>query len=350
MTKDQHMRHYILSAIIVAGLGLITSCGGKQDESASLTGVGINLQDMDTTINPADDFYRYANGGWIARTKIPPTEGRWGSFNELRENTLQAVHEVLKEAEASGNYSEGSDHRKALDFFSVGMDSLSAENAGSKPLQKYYNQINAIKSNEDLQRYLVEQLKIQSGAFFRLAVDSDRKKSDVIALYITSGGLGLPERDYYVRKDEKSIEIRNKYQQHVQQMMVLSGIDGTGAESIAKNVMDIETRLANTTMTKEDRRNPEKTYNKRSIGQLAEMVPSISWKECFAALGIENIDSVIVSDPAFLIEMEKVIRRSGLDAVKGYLRWHLVRSAAPYLNHSLIKENFGFYTYYLLWV
>lgn len=282
------------------------------------------------------------------RTNIPATEGRWGSFNELRERTLQAIYMVMKEAEAGNKHPEGSDYRKAIDFFAVGMDSAQAETLGNKPLLKYFDQINAIKTRDDLRNYLQEQQKIDGGAFFSLFIRSDMKKSDQVALYIGSGGLGLPERDYYILKDEKSRETREKYRQHVARMLELSGVEKLSAQQQAQAVMDIETRLANSMMTKENRRDPDKIYNKRSLAQLSQLVPSVSWHQYVESLGIKDVDSLIVTDIAFMTEVERIIGR-GADsgAIKSYLRWHLVNSASPYLSHQYVNEDFNFYSKYL---
>lgn len=328
-------------------LTAITFSCKKQEKTSEPDVVGIDLLNMDTTVHPGDDFYTYVNGGWMSKIDIPPTEGRWGSFLELRERTLSEVYKVMQQAEAEGNYPEGSDYRKAIDFFSIGMDSARAEVTGIKPLAKYFNQIDAIRTNEDLQTYLIEQQKIGAGAFFQTPVATDLKKSDTMALYLSSSGLGLPERDYYLLKDEKSGEIREKYEQHVARMLELSGIESASAQQQAEAVMELETRLANATMTKENRRNPEKVYNKRSLVQLSELVPSISWGTYFDSLKIENVDSVIVSDLSFMAEMERVIRRPDSEEVKSYLRWHLISSSAPYLSHSFVRENFNFYSQYL---
>lgn len=327
---------------------IVFSCGKKESEDTLPQSVGLDINEMDTTVNPADDFYNYVNGGWMDRTNIPATEGRWGSFNELRERTLQAIYMVMKEAEAGNKHPEGSDYRKAIDFFAVGMDSAQAETLGNKPLLKYFDQINAIKTRDDLRNYLQEQQKIDGGAFFSLFIRSDMKKSDQVALYIGSGGLGLPERDYYILKDEKSRETREKYRQHVARMLELSGVEKLSAQQQAQAVMDIETRLANSMMTKENRRDPDKIYNKRSLAQLSQLVPSVSWHQYVESLGIKDVDSLIVTDIAFMTEVERIIGR-GADsgAIKSYLRWHLVNSASPYLSHQYVNEDFNFYSKYL---
>lgn len=338
------MKHTLIALLFFL---LIISCGRNNDKDGLPETFGIDVTDMDTTLHPGDDFYTYVNGGWLSRTSIPPTEGRWGSFHELRERTLSDVYTVMKEAEASTRYPEGSDYRKAIDFFSVGMDSMRAEAAGVKPLAGYFQQINAIASGPDLQGYLVEQQKIGSGAFFRILVRSDLKESNMTALYIAPDGLGLPEREYYLLNDDKSKEIRERYVQHVSRMLELTGLEKVAATHQAMEVMDIEKRLAGAMLKKEDRRNPEKIYNKRSADQLAAIMPSIAWADYFSALGAGNVDSVIVADLGFLAEMERIIRRPDASAIKSYLRWHLINSASPYLNHACVSEDFKFYSGYL---
>ena len=325
----------------------ITCCTSSKTETTLPAGVGINLANMDTTVNPADNFFEYVNGGWVKDTPIPSDQGRWGSFNELAETTRKNTLEVLKAAATNDQYKEGSPERKAADFFAIGMDSTLAEKMGITPIKPYLDKIGAIRTTADVQDYLASQVSTVGGAFFGVGVNSDLKKSDVTALYIGAGGIGLPERDYYAKDDDKSKEIREKYVEHIRRMLIHSGVDENKATSQAKAVMEIETKLAMGMLTKEERRNPDNRYNKRSISQLAEVSPALNWENYFDRIDVKGIDSVIVSDPGFLKAFGEVLAKEKIDNLKTYLRWRLIDNTAPYLNHELVAADFDFFTKYL---
>ena len=178
-------------------------CSGKK-ETQLQEGAGINLSYLDTTINPRDDFFKYVNGGWLIKSNIPADQGSWGSFAELRETNQQVLLEILKKAASSDRYPEGSDQRKAADFYSIGMDSLLAEKAGVSVLKPYQEKIDVIKNKAQIQSYLTDDVLTGSSAFFGLFILSDLQNSEKLVPYIGSGGLGLPERDYYLKTDTKS--------------------------------------------------------------------------------------------------------------------------------------------------
>ncbi len=335
-------RKLITPVLLVLGL---TACNTGQ-ETRLPDGVGINTSFMDTTVRPADDFFLYVNGGWIDKTEMPADQGRWGSFSELAEMTRNNVLAALKEAAMDNKYAEGSDQKKAADFFDVGMDSVQAENLRFKPIEPFLNQINSIKDKSSLQSYLAEQQKVGGGAFFGVFVNTDLKKSDEEALYVNAGGIGLPERDYYTKTDEKSVETRTKYVEHIAKMFELANLDNGNGPKLAQSILKLETALANGMMTKEERRNPENRYNKRAVKDLSRMVSSIDWPAYFTALDVK-VDSVIVSDVGYLSALDKVLSGTSAEDIKTYLRWRLLDRAADLLHYEVVKEDFEFNTKYL---
>lgn len=330
---------------LLTGL-VLASCSPKKREEVAEKAVGLDLSNMDTTVRAQDDFFRFVNGGWISKTAIPADRGSWGSFNELQENNNKILLEVLKNASVNPEYIEGTDQRKASDFFSVGMDSTMAESVGIKPLQETLNNIEAIKNKSDLQKYLVQQELEGGGAFFGFAVFPDLKNSQKMGAYLNSGGIGLPERDYYLKTDQKSKETREKYKEYTSKMLVLTGMEEGKAKKSADRILTLEGQLAKSMLTKEETRDPVKQYNKRSVSQLATLTPSINWPAYFEALGVKE-DSIIVSEPAYMKEYEKVIGSYSFDDIKVYLKWAAVRGAAPFLSHSFVKESFDFNNKYL---
>src|SRR5690606_7520595 len=340
------MRYHNLAGISILAI-LIASCSGSTSETKLPEGVGLSVSNMDTTARPAEDFFRFANGGWLDRAQIPADRGSWGSFYELREQTQADVLEVLKSAADNTEYAEGSDQRKVADFFDVGMDSVLAERAGLRPVENFIQQIDAIAGKSDIQKYFTTQQLHGGGAFFIVQIYPDLTKSDVISIYLVGAGIGLPERDYYFDNSAKSRETRDKYVAHVSRMLELSGVDKALADRQANAIMKIETTLAEGTLTKEDKRDPDKIYNKRSVDQLSALLPSFNWNNYFSDMGLSGVDSVVVEDINFLAAVEKVINTTPAADLKAYFRWHLINLAAPYLNHEMVAADFDFYSGYL---
>lgn len=340
------MRYHNLAGISILAI-LIASCSGSTSETKLPEGVGLRMSNMDTTARPAEDFFRFANGGWLDRAQIPADRGSWGSFYELREQTQADVLEVLKSAADNTEYAEGSDQRKVADFFDVGMDSVLAERAGLRPVENFIQQIDAIAGKSDIQKYFTTQQLHGGGAFFIVQIYPDLTKSDVISIYLVGAGIGLPERDYYFDNSAKSRETRDKYVAHVSRMLELSGVDKALADRQANAIMKIETTLAEGTLTKEDKRDPDKIYNKRSVDQLSALLPSFNWNNYFSDMGLSGVDSVVVEDINFLAAVEKVINTTPAADLKAYFRWHLINLAAPYLNHEMVAADFDFYSGYL---
>ena len=332
-------------AALVTGI-LLLSCSPSKRDQVVEKHVGIELGNMDTTIRAQDDFFRYANGKWLDKTPIPADRGSWGSGNELREHNNTILLDVLKKASENPEYIEGTDQRKAADFFSVGMDSAAVEASGMKPLEATLTKIDAIKNKSELQNYLAEQELEGGGAFFGLAIFPDLKNSQKMATYIGAGGIGLPERDYYLKNDQKSKETREKYKEYTSKMLMLAGIDESKAKKSADRIMALESQLAKSMLTKEETRDPVKQYNKKSISEIATLAPSINWPAYFSALGIKE-DSIIVAEPAYMKEYERVVSSYPIEDIKIYLKWTALRGAAPFLNHAIVKESFEFNNKYM---
>ena len=318
---------------------LFISCGKK--ESKLPEGVGLNLSYIDSAKKPSDDFFQFVNGGWISKSAIPADLGSYGSFVELREQNQNILLKILRDAAQNEKYKEGSDQRKAADFYSIGMDSLLAEKAGVSVLSRYLDQISAIRNKKDIQEYLEQDVLNGGSAFFNLGVYPDLKRSDRMTAYITSGGIGLPERDYYLKTDDKSKEIRQKYLEHLARLFVLSGEKPAAAQKQSEVVLSIETRLAQNMLSKEDSRDPYKSYFPKSMAELSALSPSLDWKDYFKSLEI-GLDTVVVTEPAFLQEYDKIVKDTKLDDIKTYLKAGLLRTSAPYMNNAFVQESFDF--------
>lgn len=336
---------YRVSLAVVTTTVLLVSCSPEREHQLP-EGVGLNIPEMDTTAKPSDDFFRFANGGWLDKTNIPADLGRYGAFDELQEKNQSILREILRNAGESAEYAEGSDQRKAVDFYSIGMDSLLAERAGVEAVKPYLDAIQSIASNADLQEYLEGDLLHGGSAFFNIAVFPDLKKSDRNTLYFTVGGIGLPERDYYLKQDDKSREIRSRYVDYLAGLFTLAGDEAADARKQAEAVLALETRLAQKMLSKEDSRDPYKFYNPMPAKSLAALVPSFQWDDFFTSIGV-NADTVVVMEPAFMKECAAVMKDELNRHMKTYLRACILREAAPFLNNAFVKASFDFNSKYL---
>ncbi|MGE0589174.1 MAG: M13 family metallopeptidase [Cyclobacteriaceae bacterium] len=330
--------------ITFISLALFASCSTSTNEAVK--NEGLELSNMDTTVRPQDDIFRFANGAWLDRTVIPGDKGSWGSGNEVFEHNNEVLLDLLKTAASNPEYVEGSDQRKASDFYSIGMDSLLAEKVGVSVLEPTFKKISDIKNSKSLTAYLADQESEGGGAFFGLFIIPDLKQADKVAAYFGSGGLGLPERDYYLKTDEKSKETRDEYVKHVSSMLQLTGESLEQANKHANQILALETKLASATLTKEESRDPSKQYHKRSVTDLAQMVPAIDWNSYLNTLGITE-DTLIVTEPKFMTECQQIFSSGKWDEIQTYLKWSALNGAAPFLNHAVVQESFDFKGKYL---
>lgn len=344
MNKISRLRLFLIAFVSI----VFGRCSSPDADNAKLpAGAGIALANRDTTVSPAEDFFRYVNGGWLSRTEIPADRGSWSAFSELSAENDKRIVAIIAKADSSREYIEGTDQRKAIDFYNVGMDSLLAEKSGMLPVRPTLQRISEIQNRTDLQNFMIQEDASDGDAFFKLSVLPDMKNSRKMAVYLSSGGIGLPERDYYLKTDIKTQEIRERYRQHIAAVFKLSGRDDAGSRKAAEKIMTIETTLASVTLSKEERRDEEKKYHKVALADLPALAPSINWKSFFLGLGIKE-DSVIVTEPLFLKGADRIVNGFGLEDIKDYLRWSVLRNAAPYLNHALVTAFYEFDSKYLL--
>ena len=333
----------ILSLLFLLG---ISSCSVYNQKTLSQkikkAPHGLNLKFMDTTVRPQDDFYNYVNGTWMKQTKIPADRSRWGSFDELRKKTDQNTLKVLNEAQKDQQYKAGSDERKALDYFASIMDTVSRNKAGLKPLKPYLEQINKIKTKQDVAKFMQENEPVLSSAFFGIGVHADMKDSNKNVLYVYPSGAGLPERDYYVADDKDSKKIREQYKAHIGKMLKFLGKSDAEIARAQDHILKIETDLAKAKLTKEERRKPENTYNPMSVNDLQKLMPDFDIKAYLKALNI-NVDSVVVSQPGYMKEFDKVFKNQPIEAIKDYLTWNTFRGAAGRLSTEISNANWEFY-------
>ena len=303
---------------------------------------GINAADMDATAKPCQDFFQYADSGWTRAHPIPAEYPRWGTFNVLGEENRDRQRGILEALAKRTDLVAGSEEKKLSDYWCACMDEKAVEAAGIKPIGPELERITAVKSAAALQ---AEVARLQSQGvrvLFGFGSEQDRKNSEEVIASLQQGGLGLPDRDYYLNDDARSKEIRDKYAAHVAAMLGLLGDDPALAKAEAGTVVARETELAKVSMARVDRRDPEKTYHRMAEAELAKLAPDFDWPGYFETQQAPPIASLNVAQPDFVRGMNALLARTPLDQWKVYLRWHLASSAAPHLSSAFVNEEFQF--------
>ena len=305
---------------------------------------GINLDFMDKSVKPGDDFFRYVNGSWADKTEIPSDRVRWGSFDELRQNTDRDALAILKEAAANKKLDPNSDQAKAVNVYQTYMDTISRNKLGINPIKGTLAKINAIKSVNDLNKLITEMQQEGGLGFYGIGVGPDSKNSNRNVVNIGLGGLGLPDRDYYVSDEADSKEKREKYVQHVAKMLQYLGDKPEVALANAKKVLAIETAMATPRLDRVERRDRRKTYNPMSVADLQKLTPSVNWNNYIKGVGLPAVDSVIVSQPKYMTSLETIFKENKIDEWKAYLRWSLLNNSSNVLTTEIEKANWDFYS------
>ena len=320
----------------------LAGCGGFAGGSEQ-GGHGFDLANLDRSISPCDDFFHFAAGGWIKNNPIPPAYSRWGSFTILHNNNEDVLHGILEEASKDKNATAGSNWQKVGDFYASCMNESQIESAGLKPLDAEFKRIADVKDIVTLQAEIARLQRTGVNAIFGFGSEPDFKNSAQMIAAVGQGGLGLPDRDYYTREEDKDKKLRDAYFQHVTNMFKLLGDDSAIAAAEAKTVMSIETLLANASMHRVDLRDPDKVYHKMPVAKLHEIAPNVSWDSFFKEVGAPAVNEINVGQPDFFSAVNAALTSISLADWKTYMRWHLVHSVAPALPAKFVEENFSFY-------
>lgn len=328
--------------VVLPAFALLTVISCKQGEDAA-SGVGIVVKDMDTTVVPGNDFYQYACGGWISANPIPGDEVRWGTFPELAQRNKENLHKIISEAAAITNARAGSAEQMVGDFYSSAMDTVLIEKLGSSPVKADMDAIDQLTDKTQLLNYVASMHTKGEGVMFDFYAYQDPKNSEVVVPQVYQGGLSLPDRDYYLKDDERSKNIRQEYLKYIVNMFRLYGVDEATATKHAASIMRLETDLAKASMTRVETRDPNKTYNKVTVADLNKMTPSINWGTMLANLGAKSgFNYLVLGQPFFMAELEKQVKSTSLDDWKTYLKWHTLSGAASLLSDAFVKESFRF--------
>ncbi|MEO8194704.1 MAG: M13 family metallopeptidase [Gemmatimonadales bacterium] len=327
--------------LALAGLALAMA-GPARAQGTYRQTVPIDPANVDRTVNACIDFYQFANGGWLRNNPLPGAYSRWGSFDELGEKNQAALTSILQSAQADADAKQATAYKMLGTYYNTCMDSAAAESQGATALQPELNRISAINDKTALQREIASlQLNGVPVLFGFGSVQDDKNSTSVIG-GAYQGGLSLPDRDYYLKTDSQSLEIRRNYVAHVQRMLELGGSSPAQAAQDAQRVMAFETALAVAARPRVELRNPELNYNYRTAAQLASMTPSFSWNRYFADLGRPDIPAVNVQNPKFFATVDSLMANAPLSDWKAYLRWKTIKDAAPILSSRFVNEDFAF--------
>jgi putative endopeptidase len=324
-----------------AAVGL-TTLALAPDAAAQIQRKPLERANMDTTCSPCQDFYRFANGGWVKRTSIPADRPMWASFLELEDQNFAALKLVLEEAAAKAPSTTDPNLRKLGLFYSTCMDSARTEAAGLKPLASELDQIRAIRDRAGVEAELARLRRLQVDAGFLLHSTPDAKRSERTIAEIYQAGLGLPDRDYYLKPDSSSAAIRRQYVEHVGRMLRLAGEDSASASKSANSIMALETALARASMTRVAQRDPEAVYHLTSTEELQRRAPNLGWNAYFRHIGVERPGEVNLAQPDYLKAFDSLLTMAPPADWKAYLRWHLLSTTAPVLSSAFVNESFRF--------
>lgn len=297
---------------------------------------------IDTTVRPQDDFFHFSMGKWVKNNPVPESERSWGIWSKVNEENYHRMKSINEEA-AAMNAAAGTNWQKIGDFWSTGMDTAAIEQQGLQPLAAQLAAINAITDVNTLIKVIGTLHSIGVSALYGSYIYQDEKNSEKMVLHLFQGGIGLPDRDYYFDKDERTKNIRNEYVKHLHKMFVLMGDDSLTAAKNSATVMRLETSLAQQSRKLADLRDPYENYNKMDMVALNKITPTIQWNELFAASGIKTIDTVIVGQPEFFSRAEELVKSEPLENWKTYLRWNLINTYADKLSKPFDLQNFSFY-------
>ena len=324
---------------LAVGIVLLAGICGFAQNSSSHSSV-LNVEWLDRTVDPCVDLFTFSCGKWIQSNPIPPDQSSWGIYNKLQDDNLKQLRELL-EATSAPNRARSSNAQKIGDYYASCMDETAIDALGIKPLQPELLRIEQLQAKKDLATVVASM--IGEGTPFRIDSEQDFKDSSVVTAAVDQRGLGLPDRDYYLKEDQKSKDLRAAYVAHVQKMFELLGDKPELAATEAQSAMKIETALARGSMTRVDRRDPKKIYHFMSVAELEKLTPAFGWKEYFRQIGLSGITSLNVAVPEFFKTLNSQIEQQDLATWKSYLRWHAIHANATSLSSAVVNENFNFF-------
>ena len=328
---------YLFTGLIITSL--LVSCSQHESSEASLTS-GLYLENMDTTVSPGDNFQMFVNGTWIEETEMPSDKSRYGVFHMLHEASQENVRTIIEES-ASGDFEEGSDEQKVGDLYASFLDLESRNAQGIDPLLDEISKIDALTDIAELASFFAYLETYGLDVPIGLFVYPNMKESSTYALYNWQGGLALPDREYYLKEDERSAEIREEYVKHIATMFELAGFENPGES--ASTILEIETTLAQVHWKKEDTRDMVAMFNYWPVDSLDALMPNFSWVDYLEEAGVYDLQNIVVTQPSYILALDDILASTSLDDWKTYLRWTVLHENASRLSEEFDQENFAFY-------
>ena len=348
------MKRYFLGALCVAlSSGSLSPAQAQQADAAKSSvatpatpvalSSGIDRQYADPKTRAQDDFYKHVNGGWMEKTEIPADKASWGSFNELAENTLPQLRDIIENAAKNPAATKGTDQQKIGDMYASFMDQTTRDRLGRTPLAADFAKIDSLKDKKQLAALIAYFNQIGATAPIEFGITQDSKDATKYVAEIGQSGLGLPDRDYYLKDDDAKLkDVRTKYQALIEAMLAKGG--DKDATSHARDILAVETALARVQWTKVENRDPVKTYNRVELAKLAAMTPGFDWKSYQRTTGIDGkVTYLVVNQPSFFTGFAKVMQDTPLPVWKAYFKWHLLSRYSPYLAQADVDQRFAFY-------
>ena len=328
--------------LIIATMAVIaTGCQNKKELTS-----GVNLDNFDTTARLEDDFYQYACGGWMAKNPLDAEHSRYGAFDVLAENALKNVNDIIDSVSKNENEA-GSLADKIATMYNIGMDTAKLQEQGAAPLMPYLEEINSVKTREDVWVEILKMHKRGNTVLFGIFGEADKDDANMCIAWAYQGGLGLGDRDYYLLDEGNNKKIRQGYIELMAKEFAMAGYDklsGKKADKLAQTVMAFETRLAKAMNTKLENRDPQATFNRYTVEEAEKFAANIDWKGYFETMGImEGMKSFNIAQPKYFAEVNKVLADTDVETMKAYMAWHEIVSAAGYLSDDFVNANFDFF-------
>ncbi len=307
---------------------------------------GLSLNNMDRTADACDDFFQFTNGTWVKNTQVPPSEARWGVFNILGDQNTDVLKQILEKASAT-DAPKGSNMQLIGDFYSSCIDEARIEKEGIKPIKPFLKSIERIKTAEDVKKNIAELHNSGIPAIFGFGVGTDLKNSNQVLASAGQGGLSLPNTDYYTKTDPKSVEVRAKFAEYMEQMFKMLGDTAAEAKANADVVLKLQTRLAAASLSPVERRDPNKSYNKITVAEASKVTPNFDWTRYFAERGTPAITEMNLAPTKFFSEVNTMLSDVPVAEWQTYLRWMTVNSSASMLPKRFRDASFDFFNRYL---
>ena len=328
--------------LTIATMALIATGCHKKAELTS----GINLDNLDTTVSPLEDFYQYACGGWMKNHPLDAEHSRYGSFDFLAEENQKQLKGIIDSVSANKNEA-GSIADKIATLYNIGMDSVRLQEQGCEPLKPYLEEINNLKTREDIWNEILKMHHRGNHVFFGVFGEADKDDAKQCIAWAYQTGLGLGDRDYYLLDEGNNAKLRVGYVELMTKLFAMAGYDqmsGIKADKLAKMVMDFETRLAKSHLTQLECRDPFATFNRYTLDEATKFTPNIDWKGYFTSMNIlDGMKSFNIATPKCLAEVNKALADADINTIKAYFAWHEINAAASYLSDDFVNAKFNFY-------